>query len=329
VGRKRDNPVNLGVDCARFTVDGITLLGGRYSALDAPGAKTLRMNWLRIGSRPILDARPQPKRDVVSDEFSAATAGARSYENLHVDALFRQWSVPILDAAGVVANDCVLDVACGTGIVAREALARVGPRGLVTGLDIDAGMLAVAGEIEPNATWIEGDAMHLPFDDGQFDVAVCQFGLMFFPVPVAAIREMLRCVRSGRRIAVATWDSLENSGAFPITVDLFHRLAGPAAADALRAPFGLGDTNVLSELFDDAGASAVSIETRQGTARFPSVQSMVEADLRGWLPVMGVVLDDELIEQILAEAEDALREYVQHDGTMRFDVHAHLVTARP
>lgn len=73
---------------------------------------------------------------------------------------------------------------------------------------------------------------------------------------------------------------------------------------------------------------APSIETRHGTARFPSVRSMVEADLRGWLPIMGVFLDDDLIEEILAEAEDVLCEHVQSDGTMTFDAPAHIVTAQ-
>ncbi len=127
---------------------------------------------------------------------------------------------------------------------------------------------------------------------------------------------------------MAVWDSLERSEAYPISVDLLNRRAGPAAADALRAPFVLGDTDELRSLFEEAGASKVSIDTRHGTARFPSVRSMVEADLRGWLPVMGVVLDDDLIELVLAEAEETLSEYVTADGQMVFDAPAHIVTAQ-
>ena len=75
-------------------------------------------------------------------------------------------------------------------------------------------------------------------------------------------------------------------------------------------------------------AAEVSARTRHGTARFPSVRSMVEADLRGWLPVLGVELDEDLIEPILAEAEHALAGYVDGDGAMRFDAPAHIVDAR-
>ena len=253
---------------------------------------------------------------------------AWAYEHLHVGALFGQWADPVLDAAGVAVGNRVLDVACGTGVVARAALARVGSTGSVVGLDIGPAMLAVARSIEPAVDWVEGRAGGLPFEDAEFDAVVSQFGLMFFPDRVGAIREMLRCAKPGARVSVAVWDALERSAAYPISVHLLERRAGPAAADALRAPFVLGDVDELRDLFVAAGAAEVSIDTRHGTARFPSVRTMVEADLRGWLPVMGVVLDDELIEQVLAEAEEALGSYVTDDGRMVFDAPAHIVTAR-
>ena len=264
----------------------------------------------------------------MSDQLDAAVEAAWAYERLHVNALFRQWVQPVLNAAGATSGSRVLDVACGTGVVAREALARVGPTGSVVGLDIDPAMLAVAESIEPAVTWTVGDAGELPFDDDEFDAVVSQFGLMFFPDRVQAISEMLRCAKPGTRVTVAVWESLEHSTAYSISVDLLNRRAGSAAADALRAPFVLGATDQLQRLFEQAGASTVSIDTQPGTARFPSVRSMVEADVRGWLPVMGVVLPDDLIERILVEADGALSEYVTDDGQMMFDAPAHIVTAQ-
>lgn len=258
---------------------------------------------------------------------AAAIEAAWAYEGLHVEALFRQWAMPTLAAAGVSTGDRVLDVACGTGVLARTAHRLVGPNGAVTGLDIGPGMLAVAEQLESGIRWVEGEAGAVPFDDGEFDAVVSQFGLMFFPDRVQAIREMFRCVRQGGGIAVSVWDALDRSEAYPITVELFRNRAGEAAADALRAPFVLGDTDELRSLFEQAGASSVTIETHHGTARFPSVRSMVEADLRGWLPVMGVMLDEPLIDQILTEAEDLLAEFVTADGTMEFDAPAHVVAA--
>lgn len=263
----------------------------------------------------------------MTEQMETAVAAAQAYEELHVEALFRQWVEPVLDAAGVVAGSRVLDVACGTGILARGAQARVGPTGSVTGLDIDAGMLTVAQRIEPGVDWVEGDAAALPFGDDEFDAVVSQFGLMFLPDKVGAVREMLRCASPGSTVVVAVWESLERSAAYPVTVDLLDRRAGAQAADALRAPFVLGDTDELRGVFEQGGASSVSITTHVGTARFPSVRSMVEADLRGWLPVMGVSLDEELVVSILGEADVALDSYVGDDGSMVFDAPAHIVTA--
>jgi hypothetical protein len=94
----------------------------------------------------------------------------------------------------------------------------------------------------------------------------------------------------------------------------------------MRAPFVLGEQDALEALFTTAGAADVAVATRQDRARFPSIRAMVEADLRGWLPLMGVVLEEALVGAILAEAERALAAYVTADGTVAFDTSAHIVT---
>jgi ubiquinone/menaquinone biosynthesis C-methylase UbiE len=86
----------------------------------------------------------------------------------------------------------VLDVACGTGILASEASARVGPNGYVAGVDPNPGMLAVAARIAPSIEWRKGTAELLPYPDQSFDAVVSQFGLMFFIDRHQALREMLR-----------------------------------------------------------------------------------------------------------------------------------------
>jgi len=253
-------------------------------------------------------------------------AAAEAYEALHVPALFRQWPPRLLDAVTIDSGCRLLDVACGTGILAREAAQRVGAAGNVAGIDPGRGMLEVAKRVAPAVEWQEGIAESLPYPEQSFDVVVSQFGLMFFSDRHKALREMLRVLVPGGTFAIAVWDSLENSDAYPVEVDLLERLAGRDAADALRAPFVLGDKSELTELFESAGATSVRIATHTGTARFPSIRTMVEADLRGWLPVMGVVLDEEQIGRILAEAETALEAYVAENGQVVFDSPAHIVT---
>jgi SAM-dependent methyltransferase len=254
-------------------------------------------------------------------------AAARAYEALHVPALFQQWARIMLRAAGVAKGHRVLDVACGTGVVARHAAAATGDGGLVAGLDISPGMLALAAELAPSIDWRAGAAESLPFDDESFDAVVSQFGLMFFADRVAALREMHRVLKPGGRMAVAVWASLDDSEAYPEAVALLERLAGKPAADALRAPFVLGDRDELAALFERAGAGPADVWTHHGTARFPGIRTMVEADLRGWLPVMGVDLPGDLIERILAEADKTLADYVTPAGTVQFDAPGHIASA--
>jgi len=255
-----------------------------------------------------------------------AIAAASAYEELHVPALFEQWAVRVVDAARVRDGDRVLDVACGTGILARKAASRVGSHGSVAGVDANPGMLVVAERLEPSVQWQESVAESLPYEDDSFDAVVSQFGLMFFTDRSAALREMTRVLAPGGRMAVAVWESLERSEAYPIEVELLERVAGSQAADALRAPFALGDRTKLEKLFRSAGVESVSVTTHFGRARFPSIRAMVEADLRGWLPVMGVVLPEEQIQRILEEAERALRGYVTTHGGVEFESPAHIVS---
>lgn len=255
-------------------------------------------------------------------------AGATAYEALHVPALFDEWTSTVLDAAAVGVGHRVLDVACGTGVLARAAVERVGSAGTVTGVDPNPGMLAVARRLSDAVEWEQGAAEALPTSDSSFDRVVSQFGMMFFSDRRQAVKEMLRSLVPGGRVAVAVWDALENSPAYAREVDLLERMAGADAADALRAPFLMGDRSALEQLLSDAGVEEVTGVTPMGRASFPSIRSMVEADLRGWLPVMGVDLEEDLIVAILAEAQQDLSEFVAANGRAEFDSPAHIVSGR-
>ena len=249
--------------------------------------------------------------DPTLEKVDAAT----SYQDVIVPALMEEWAPRVAEAAGIRLGHRVLDVACGTGVLTREAGRRAGFSGAVTGLDLNPAMLAVAARLTPTLQWQQGNAEALPFPDQSFDAVVSQFGLMFVPDPVAALGEMMRVLEPGGRLAVAVWASLSETPAYAAEVRLVERLAGPEAGAALRAPFALGDPARLAELFHAAGIPGASVTLHQGRGKFPDIRSLVEIDLRGWLALAGsVALDEELVAEILRQAEVEVRPFVTDEG---------------
>ncbi len=253
-----------------------------------------------------------------------AVSAAEIYEQFFVPALFVDWPPRLLDASDIQSGDRVLDVACGTGILAREAARAVGHNGSVVGVDINDGMLDVARMKSPGIAWQSGAAESLPFEAASFDRVVSQFGLMFFQDQIKAISEMLRVVRPGGKIGVAVWVSLEATPGYAVVAEILAELFGPEIARSIEAPYSLGDTNELHSLFAEAGAEEATIQTVAGKARFSSIESWIYTDIKGW--TLADVIDDEGYERLKREAPRKLSQFVLPDGTVEFDAPAHIVT---
>jgi SAM-dependent methyltransferase len=176
-------------------------------------------------------------------------------------------------------------------VLAREALRRVGQRGQVVGLDLNAGMLAVAARAEPGIEWRQGDAGSLPFEDGIFDVVVSQFALMCFPDRVASLEDMWRTLAPGGRLAVAVWASIGHARGYQILAEIAARQCGRKAADVLAAPFVLGDQAELAKLFFDSGIPGANITLHEGSIRFPSVREFIRIEVKG-SPLADMLSDD-------------------------------------
>lgn len=252
---------------------------------------------------------------------------ARDYEEAYVPALFRAWTSPVLDAARLAPGDSVLDVACGTGVLAREAATRVGTEGEVAGVDVSEAMLAVARRIEPAIAWRQAPAEDLPYDDETFDAVVSQFALMMFRDPPDAVGEMHRVLVPDGRLAVAVLDTLENAPVHAALAATLERLGHDVAASALRVPFAFGDTRLLTALFEEAGFGRIRVATQERLTRVTNVRSLVLADVRGWFPVAELVLDEDQLDAFVTEAEEALAPFVKPDGTVEFQTRAHIVSA--
>ncbi|MEZ4714335.1 MAG: methyltransferase domain-containing protein [Caldilineaceae bacterium] len=251
-------------------------------------------------------------------------SAAEIYDEFFVPALFGEWAEPVADAAQLAPGQQVLDVACGTGVLARAVHRRVQPGGAVIGVDINEGMLSVARKKAPAIDFREGNVQALPLDDAQFDAVVCQFGLMFFTDRVQAIQEMMRVLQPGGRMAVAVWDAVENIEGYAPLANLMDQLYGQETGDAVRSPFVLGNADLLRDLFADAGADTVELIHGVGTMRFPSLRDWLTTEIRGW--ILADRLNDEQFEEFLSEATSILAPYVMADGSVALKAPAFIVT---
>lgn len=260
---------------------------------------------------------------MTENAWQVSAEAAEVYEAKFVPAIFAEWAPRIAGAAGIGPGQRVLDVACGTGVVAREC-ARRGAE--VTGLDLNEGMLSVARRISPEIDWRQGDASDVPFEDGSFDAVVCQFGLMFFPEREKSLAEQWRVLAPGGRLAVSTWDAIEQIPIYVAMVGLIERHAGGDAAQALRAPFWLGDTTNLTNVFSAAGIADFEIDTHAGTERFASVDEFVEIEIKG--SPLANAFDDDSYAALLADARVELPSYRKGEKDFEFPTSAHIVRAK-
>jgi SAM-dependent methyltransferase len=244
---------------------------------------------------------------------------ARAYEEYFVPAMFAPLSEHVLAAAALQPGEHVLDLACGTGIVARQAAAQVGPTGRVLAVDISPMMLE-EGRSHPvpdgvEIEWRQADGVTADLPVGAFDVAICQQGLQFFPDRAAGAGQLHRAVRDGGRAVVATWLGLEDNPfiARAVEAELRHLDAlgaGVDRADAER-PFSLGKDE-LRELLDGAGFPSVDIRTVAVEARFPTPDHFVERMQRAYAAVVPAFAEDpDAFDRYVAAVTEATRDLVE------------------
>lgn len=252
----------------------------------------------------------------------------RGYEELFVPALFEPWTKHLIQGAGVEEGCHVLDIACGSGVLTRHALSRSGQSGGVVGVDPAPGMIAAAKEVEPGIEWVLGSAEALDFGDAIFDCVVSQFGMMFFQDRRKAASEMFRVMKPGGGLAIAVWNSIENNPAYGDIIAVLDEQVSTAAGDALRLPYSLGNADEVIDDLAQGGFAGIKCDTRTEQARFPSSRTMVEAELRGWLPLFDINLGEDTIADVLVKSDGKLSKYAAQSGEAVFPASAHIVTAR-
>ena len=252
------------------------------------------------------------------------------YEEHLVGPLFRPWAQIALDEIKLSPGDRVLDIACGTGIVARVARERLQDSAHVVGVDANREMLNVARNVAPGIDWREGNAVSLPLRDGEvFDVITCQQGLQFFPDKPAAVAQMRRAAAPGGRMAVETWRSDLES---PFFLEL-RRIAENHLGEIADNRYGFGDSAALEKLISDAGFREVRSRVVSRIMRFNADSWLIRGNVMVLMSMSAAGKSMEetekrrVVETILAESMQVHERYC-NGSEIAFELSTNLATAR-
>jgi ubiquinone/menaquinone biosynthesis C-methylase UbiE len=190
----------------------------------------------------------------------------------------------LLEMAGLRPGESVLDVACGTGLVSRDALGRVGSEGRVLGTDISEKMVEVAAAAASAAglgagcaQFMRMDAEELSLENESFDVALCALGLMYMPDPRKALEEMHRVLKPGGRVVAAVWGQRDRCG----WADIFEIVDRHVASEVCPMFFSLGNPDMLELHFTAAGFAEVVVRRISTVLHYTDAREAMGAAFEG------------------------------------------------
>jgi len=264
------------------------------------------------------------------EQWHISAEAAERYERYVARYILGPWAPLLVDAARVAEGERVLDVACGTGVVARIAARRVGPAGRVVGVDLNPGMIGVArslpAPIGAPIEWLERSALDLRLEDASFDVVLCQQGLQFFPDKALAMREMRRVLDRGGRLALSVWiDAGLYNGAVG---EALARFASNDAAVRFCASRQVPAGEELQRLSTEAGFSDVEVCVSRIDVHLPRLDQFTLDHLAA-TPVAPVIAaaDPEARKKIGASVMKQLQRYADGDG-VTYPEETHVLTAQ-
>ena len=260
---------------------------------------------------------------------------AEGYESYMVPTLFAPCARILVQAADPKPGERVLDVGCGTAIVAREVASRLGATGAVTGIDLSASMLAVASATAARERltieWREGNAEQLPFHDGAFDLVLCQFALMFVADKVAALSEMRRVITGSGRVLISVWQGLDRH---PFYQTLHNVIQQRLGMSALHEIFALGNADDVRTRAGEAGFRKVDIKPFSLTARFPNPEAFIAGEIEvdtAAIPSMQHLdskAREAIVTAITRDMQSPLQELI-FDNHVVMPFHGLMIAARP
>ena len=276
---------------------------------------------------------------MTSENVVEAWRESAQYWAKHSDTIrtmFMPLTRALAEHAGIHEGQSVLDVAGGAGEPSLTIAEIVGPTGSVTCTDAVQEMVETArSEAQrrgiTNVEFRQCTAEALPFPSDSFDVSVCRLGAMFFPDPVAGIREMLRVTKPGGSVALAVWHKSELNPFCYVVTGVLDRHINPGAADP-DAPnaFRFAEPGKLAGVMTEAGANDVkeysvkfNIEAPISPLEFWSMRSQISDTLRDKLAKLSTGEQ----AQITSEVEQAVSEFFP-SNQMRFPAQMIIVTGK-
>ena len=267
----------------------------------------------------------------VRDWMRTHWGGRAGHYAAHSAPRNRPFAEELVRLAGIAPGERVLDVAAGSGIVAVTVAAAVGPSGSVMATDLApewGDLVRASAEAAGMADRVAFRAMGaeaLDLPDGGFDAALCQFGLMFVPEPVVALREMRRVLRDGGRLGVAVWSTADKV-AHHLVSRLVTAALPPTPPEArMPSPLELAEPGLIERLVAAAGFRDVATTRRT----FDVIVDDVEAEWRGRVELPGfprASFTPEALARLHDEAIAALEAH-RRDGAIRLRSEAIFVTA--
>lgn len=270
-------------------------------------------------------------RATADEHWQMDATAPELYERYLVPAITSHWAADLLDRVALNGAESILDVACGTGIVARLAAQR-GHSGRLVGIDLNSAMLATARTKSAGIEWVEGSALELPFDDQSFDVVLCQLGLQFFPDRPLALKEMVRVLKPGGRAGLSVFSAIERTPGAHALVQALDKYLGAESSRTKRSEHLSCDAREVGAWAQKAGFRVVDVATVSKQFTFPSMLDYVHIQLTA-TPMAGLLKEREAQERgrlILAIAEEAasrLAPSLLADGELTFPQESFVVTA--